>query len=38
MTVRNSNPDPGKRPDELEEFDFLKILEILGEEFLAEND
>ena len=35
--VRNSNPDPGKRPDELEEFDLPEdIREILGEEFLAE--
>ena len=35
--VRNSNPDPGKRPDELEEFDLPEdIRAILGEEFLAE--
>ena len=35
--VRNANPDPGKRPDELEEFDLPEdIRAILGEEFLAE--
>ena len=35
--VRNANPDPGKRPDEYEEFDLPEdIREILGEEFITE--
>ena len=35
--VRNSNPDPGKRPDELEEFDLPEdIREILGQDFIDE--
>ena len=35
--VRDANPDPGKRPDELEEFDLPEdIKAILGEEFLEE--
>ena len=35
--VRNANPDPGKRPDELEEFDLPEdIREILGQDFIDE--
>ena len=33
--VRNANPDPGKRPDELEEFDLPEdIREILGQDLI----
>ena len=35
--VRNANPDPGKRPDELEEFDLPEdIREILGQDLIDE--
>ncbi len=35
--IRNAIPDPGKRPDELEEFDLPEdIRKVLGEEFITE--